>query len=408
MSSPPTDRRGAVAVFALAFAVRALVVPRWGLLSHARGLRRAFDGHERAYLRAFQGEGLADASPAFQPVLGALYAALGSIVAHPGALVVFSAAVGAAAAVGVATWTGRRFGVGAGRWAGLLVALLPEHAAWSTSAYPVILPHALLVGAFVARRSGFAALCAFAAAALRPELAALALLRGAPGLAGLAGAAVWLAMAGSAPIDGSLAHLTTVLRVNLSLVGFLGPAVLGLAALGLVDRRAWPIAGAVALNHALAAGFDDQGARHVLFGAVGLCALAGVAAARWGWAIGGVVAVGLAVQTRDLAQVWATPADLRPLAASLPPPSPGCLVVTDEPVLSGQEEPSHLLLWSAPPPPDACVLWGEEGAHRAWSSRGLRDRARRMRAHYDPVPTAAAPVPGGWRVYHRLTLPRTR
>jgi hypothetical protein len=201
VSTSPTDRRGAFAVFLVALAVRWLWMPHWALLDDPRGLRRVFDGHERAYLQAFEGGGLADPSTSFNPIIGGLSAAAGAVWSNPAALVIGSGMVGALAAVGVAVWTGRQFGASAGRWAGLLVALLPEHAAWSTSVYPVILPHALLVGAFVARRPLPAAVLSLAAGLLRPELAVLALFRGAPGIAAWAGAAGWLWMAGGAPVQ---------------------------------------------------------------------------------------------------------------------------------------------------------------------------------------------------------------
>ena len=82
MPDPPTDLRGAAAVCLLALVVRLAWVPDWALLDDPRGLRRVFDGHERWLLRAFEGGGLADASPSFHPALGWLAAGLGALFDH--------------------------------------------------------------------------------------------------------------------------------------------------------------------------------------------------------------------------------------------------------------------------------------------------------------------------------------
>lgn len=400
----------AVTSFLVALAVRLLWVADLPAYADARSLRRIFDGHERLYLDAFAQRGLADASPSFHPLLGHLAQALGAWTSDPRALLLMSAIAGAWVAAAVSLWTSRHARPVAGLWAGLLAALHPGLAAWSTSYYPVILPLALLAGALVARRPTVTALLCFGAGLLRPELGLLSIVCGRPGLAGWAGAASWVAWLGAPPVGASLENLGVVLQLNLPLVEFLGPPVLVLGLLGLGAPRGALLAACAVGVHLLGCGFDDYGTRHALLGGAALCALGGVAAARQGALLGVLLVAGMATRTAEMADRWVHPADLAAAAQALPPPDRGrCQEVGDEPILEGQAVPSHLSLWRDPVPEGACVLWGEEGQHRAWSSRGLADRAARMRLHYAPRPVAAERVPGGWRLYHQLqNLPPER
>lgn len=167
----------------------------------------------------------------------------------------------------------------------------------------------------------------------------------------------------------------------------------------------WALAGFVVWNLLSSAPFADLGARHLLLGGLGACVLVGVAAARLRHLPGILAAAGLTLALHDLADRWY---DLAPLPAAelaeLPAPDPACVEVTEEPPIPGQPLPSHLGLWSGEV--DApCVLWGEAAIHRAWTSRGLQDRALRMRTLYRLEPAAVRRREGGdvllWRVWRR-------
>jgi hypothetical protein len=329
-----------------------------------------------------------------------LWRALGMLTDDPRALVWLSAIAGSWVAVVAWLWTRRNFGLAAGLWAGAAVILLPEHVAWSTSAYNVILPHALLATAFILR-DRWAWIWVALAVALRVDLLVVALLRGVPGLAGVVSAA-WVLWALPMP---SPVEPWGALSANWPVVSFLGPAVLALSLVGLRDRRLWPLFAAVAWVHLSGSLFDDYGSRHALMGGVLLCVVVGVVATRHRTAqvLGLVVLIGLGLGTSDLAQRWHQ--RVPPAAAGLDLPSldPGCVEVTEEPPLDGQPMPSHMLFLWGELTAD-CVVWGEESWHGMWSSRGLRDRARRMRTLYrmEPVarfdPGRGRPV----RIYHRL------
>jgi hypothetical protein len=359
-----------------------------------------FDGHERGYVLAFLG---APPDPSTQawPALIGLYRALGHLSADPRLLVGLNVLAGATLPLAAALWAAPRFGRSAGLWAGALAVLLPEAVAWSSSVYNVALPNALLAWAFVVRRPAVRALLVALAVSMRGELALLAPFAGPAGLLGLPVAAAWLHHLGAPdPGDPLLA-----LRTNLPLLRLLGPPVLLLGLLALRDRRAWALAGFVAWNLLSSAPFADLGARHLLLGGLGACVLVGVAAARLRHLPGILAAAGLTLALHDLADRWY---DVAPLPAAelaeLPAPDPACVEVTEEPPIAGQPLPSHLGLWSGEV--DApCVLWGEAAIHRAWTSRGLQDRALRMRTLYELEPVAARRRAGGdvllWRVRRR-------
>ena len=122
----PIRPRAAIAIGLLALIVRLAVVPSWD--------RLAFEGHEALYLQAFRG-GDVPASTQAYPLLTALYRLLGWVSQEPLVMVGLSVIAGVAAVLGAAVWIGRWIGPTAGIWAGVLVALLPEHAAWSTSSF---------------------------------------------------------------------------------------------------------------------------------------------------------------------------------------------------------------------------------------------------------------------------------
>ena len=90
-------------------------------------------------------------------------------------------------------------------------------------------------------------------------------------------------------------------------------------------------------------------------------------------------------------------------AAGLGAPPTDCIEVTEEPVIPGQALPSHIR-FARGDLAGSCVIWGEEFWHRSWSSRGLMDRALRMRTLYKMEPVGALDLGNGApvRLFHRL------
>jgi len=389
---------GLAGVLLVALVVRVWLVEWPRVLPPAEGRWPAggvFDGHERGYVLAFLGHP-PDPSTQAWPALTALYRLLGLLSSDPRLLVGLSVLAGALAAAGVAVWTARRFGTVAGIWTGLLVAVLPEQAAWSTSAYNVVLPHALLVGALVARPWWARALFVAAAVSMRGEVALLTPWLGWPGLVGLPVAAGWLSWLHSP----DLGDPWLALRLNLPMLRYLGPPVLLLGLLALRERSTWPVLGFALWTHISSAPFMDEGGRHLLAGGVAACVLVGVAAARWRHLPGALAFVGLSLATWHLRAAQRTVPDLSSEAPPGPAPA-DCVEVTEEPPIDGQPMPSHVGLWTGEVEAD-CVLWGETAAHRRWSSRGLHDRALRMRTLYRLQPVAFRPTPGGGVLLHRV------
>ena len=360
--------------------------------------RLVFEGHESLYRDAFLGESVRASTQAY-PLLVGIYGILGQFSQDPRALVGFSAMVGALAVVGSAVWIGRLIGPRAGLWTGVLVAVLPEHVAWSTSAYNVILPHALLVWALVFRgRWGFI-LCALAVS-MRVELVLLTPLIGLRGvLGGISGVGLLIAwgITFTHVRDSGLAF-----DINWPMIRYLGPPVLLLSLAGLRTKQGWLLLAMALWVHAVGAGFDDYGSRHALFGGVALCGL--VAASRTIW-IPIVVTMGLTAGSIQLAHVWHGPDDggVATEAHELGAPPTACVEVTDEPSVAGQSLPSHRRFFHGEVDAD-CVIWGEEFWHRTWSSRGLMDRATRMKVLYIMKPVGALkPRNGGpVRLYQQL------
>jgi|GEM_PF-1419278 len=402
MRAPSRTLLADLALFVGAWLVRFGWMGRFGALhatvdpTELRSVRQAFDGHERLLFEAFLGQPPTP-SPQAWPLSIWMHQALGWFTTDPRALLLLASVAGALSAVFVSVAVRRKQTLEAGLAAGVLVALLPEHVAWSTSAIPVVHGLACLTAA-VAVRSPMprAVLCALAAA-FRPELAVPALFLGPPGLAAGAIAAAQLAWVGTPPA----ADLWPVLRVNLPLVWFIGPPVLVVALLALRDRTTALLAGLAVTTHLVGASFSDYGARHALPAAMALCALAALdPRKRW---LPVVVGLGLLPALVDLQARWHIRAD-PPVFHTPPHPSADCIEVTDEPPVPGQPMPSWVVLASgdhtAP-----CVLWGEAPEHSEWSSRGLRDRAIRMRHTWRLVPhTLDARGPGRpWLLRWRLT-----
>jgi hypothetical protein len=381
-----------LAIVMLALVVRLAVLPTWGRLS--------FEGHEALYLAAFRGESVPGSTQAY-PLLSGLYRLVGMVTQEPMVLIGLSILAGVASVLGAAVWVGRWIGPTAGLWTGVLVALLPEHAAWSTSAYNVILPHALVVWAFALGGKRAAVLIALAVS-MRMELMIMSAPLGLPALAGMVGPMWQLALPEVSPPGQALV-------MNLVMVGFLGPAVLFLGLLGLRKPVAWRLGAVVLWVHLVGATFDDYGARHALLGGVALCGLVGAAADRARGLIPVLGVVGCVLGLIELRPSWhgteaTVGTELVSLSAGLGPLEEGCVEVTEEPPLQTEQAlPSHQAFFRGELR-SRCVVWGEEFWHSQWSSRGLRDRGRRMRALYWMTPVAARVPEGGGpvRIYQRL------
>jgi hypothetical protein len=367
--------------------------------------RRLFDGHESAALQAMLGCA-PDPGPAAWPGQLGLWGGLGAALRALGlplgdwafAALGISVLGGVVGVVALTVAAAQRFGARAGLGAGLLLALLPEHLAWSTSAYSVNWPVALiLVGAALPGRPGLRALLGVAAAAMRPELGLAALIFGAAGLPAAAlGAGLLLRWA---PDWGGAPGLA--LSANLLTLPALVPGALGLGLLGAADPAGRRILGLAIVGFVLPCVFFDMGGRHLLLPMAALCALA-ARGPRWR---AGLAALLLLPGVFALHGAWQRdPA--APEAGALPAAPPAaCVEISDEPPIPGQPRPSWALAWAggcaalqAP-----CLVWGAGPEHGRWQSRGLGDRAARMGALWALRPVAQrSGGPGPWRRWFEL------
>lgn len=399
-----STRRHAVAdlsLFVGALLVRWGFMARWGQQhaavnsSDLRSIRQVFDGHERLLFDAFLGQPPTPSSQAW-PLSVLLHQLMGWVTDDPRAPLLLATVLGSLTAVWIAAAVRRHAppdrALLAGMSAGMLVAVLPEHVAWSTSATPVVHGLACLAAAFAVRARVARLLFAALAAAFRPELAIPAVFLGWSGGAAVAVAAVQVAVLGGPPG----ASLWPVLRVNLPLVVFLGPASLGLALLAVRDRTTMALAGLVVVVHCVGACFSDYGSRHALPAAVALCALAALDH-RKPW-LPLVVGIGLLPALFDLRGRWHH-RDAHPSAEAYITVPEDCVEISDEPMIPGQPRPSWVAL-AAGTVAAPCVVWGEAPEHTEWSSRGLLDRARRMRATWVLSPSETVD-PGHGRPWRR-------
>lgn len=326
---PRRDRPVALGLFVLALVVRLVVLPAWTAHTH--------DGHEAEYFDLFRGvRSPTRGGTVLYPAMQWLWWGLGRLLpAWPRIPVALMAGVGSAGVVLGAAVVRRLSTPAAGLAAGLLLALHPAHAAWSSSAYNVAVPWVLGAGVLwcgavlstsrraprsvawlgaglwaltVATRMD-AGLVGLPAALLvglgrAPGQAWGAMLRDRLGLlpallagVGLAGAAAFpLVYPGEVPGAGeralSFAVNAPLLDLYLPRFAALG---LGLVGLGLASAaRRWPttalcMALGVVANHLVLATFDDLGDRHLLTGLVPMiwALAAGAAAAPGGWRVGG-------------------------------------------------------------------------------------------------------------------------
>ncbi len=359
--------------------------------------RHRFDGHERDYLHAFQGQDWTGSTRLY-PSLAGLYEALGHLTQEPLALLFVNLAAGllTVALAGVAV--GRRFGRAEGLAVAALVALSPTHAFWSATAYNVAIPQLLVVAALASPRWWGVAPYALACT-MRVELALLA-----PAMAlwnprllpGALGALVCWPLMPSAP---EMRPLSLVLPVNLRLTGLLGPlgTLPGLALVALAaGRRNALLLVAAAWVHLVGASLDDYGSRHALLGTLCLAGALSVAPGWRRWLLAPALALSLLHCWQLRAVYYAPVEDYRATLPETLEPPPDCTEVMDDPLAQA----SH---WNRRQdwPQDPC--WGEEGIHRAWTSRGLQDRAYRMRVSYSPELIGVLDLPGGPRAVYRLS-----
>ncbi len=454
------ERGLAAAVLVVALVVRFFVVPAW--------TRHAYDGHEAEYWDLFRGARVPNrGGTVLYPSMQWLWWGLGRVLpAWPRLPVVLSAGVGSVGALLVGGMVRRLVAPWAGWVAAGLVALHPAHAAWSSSAYNVVLPQVFGAGVLwcgavlatrrrapravawlgaglfaltVATRLDAALVCVPAAMLVllvaAPELGVGPWLRDraallpalAVGLA-LAGLAAWpLVFPGEVPGAGERA---LSFSVN---VGWLAPYLprlaggwLLLAAAGaLLAGTRWPAAtaalgvGAV-LNHLALATFDDLGDRHALTAlpAITFAVAAGAARlrARWRVAGGAVAVVGGALLVAGLVDLrprfygaeeayadrlatgpWA---DLPRWTAERARAEDGgaCGWVAEDPRVAGDPVASHFNLLvpeeaAALRGPTGCLRWCADVQDWRWSSRGVRDRARRVAHLYAVTPRAVVTEP---------------
>ena len=401
MSSVRRVRLFDVSLFVGAFLLRFGWMARWGEVhamvdsAQLRSVRRVFDGHERMLFEALLGQPPAPSSQAW-PLSIAVHQALGWLSSDPRAPLLLATVLGSLTPVFVAMAVRRYAPTGSQLWAGLsaglLVAILPEHVAWSTSATPVAHGLACLTAAFAARALPLRLLLGAFAAAFRPELAIPAMFLGWAGGAALVVAALQLLILGGPPG----AALWPVLRVNLWMLGFIGPATLGFGFLAVHNRATAALAALGVLVHIVGSCFSDYGARHALVAALALCALSALDG-RKPW-LPVLVGVGFLPALLDTHARWHHRAEHPPTVAEVHG-SEACLEISDEPPVPGQPRPSWVALASGELSA-SCVAWGEAPEHTEWSSRGLRDRSLRMKLMWDLAHLETVD-PGGGRPWRR-------
>jgi hypothetical protein len=449
---PRRPRAGTVVglggILVLALLVRAWLIPAF--------TRHGWEGHEAEYLAVFDGSWQGGWSTRVMPLLGWCYRGLGVVVQEPWALVAVALCAGLGSIVALARVVRCQAGDAPAMLAALLVALYGNHAFWSSSAYNVVLPHALLLGAaaLLTQRGWWAlvgsAVLLGAAAGGRVELVVytlplLVLLRGhswvqrsvwgGTALLVLACCLLPISHQGTYP-EGLLTQVPAALRLNLLLPVFLEPFSGGAAlllpiSLTLVALWRRPEAASLWLalllvGHGSSACFADSGFRHALLPGVALCALCALGihalwllgaprsgVTRWlprvaaGVALAAVILL-LAMDSADLGRRYYAPAGplIEELTRANPQPADttglaGCSELITTPARSPDEHSPFEVL-----DPDACWVWVEDFQHRRWTSLGVHDRARRMHRVFllEPMGMLTDPVDPGqpprqlWRV----------
>lgn len=438
----------------IGFGAAALVVRLWWVPALDM---HTYDGHEAEYWDLFRGmRAPTRGGTVMIPGMQWLWWLLGHVLpAWPKLPVALMSAVGVASAGLV----GGTFGLLGGRPAGLVAALIvivnPAHAAWSSSAYNVILPFFFCAMAtFSAAWSTRQAVVPFTlklwvgmslvlAVSLRMDTGMIALLivswlltEGRSGStfvarlrawlpAGLvailvAGACVWpMIWPGGLPGDGersvAIFNNITFLDVYGPFGGELGLAVLLLAVIVVARQSvvlALSLVGFVVAHHGMMVTFDDFGERHAL---VALPAFAGILGLATRHLLGrGAALAALGLSVSGLAEVseryygseetYVAILDQEPYR-TLPrvdisevPPS-DCGWVAEDARVAADPVASHFNILR---PEEAAALRGSDGCLRwcvdvqdwRWSSRGIRDRAQRISHIYVLTPRHVVTDPG--------------
>ena len=430
---------GATTLLGLACGALVLALALWVRLEWLPvGQRHVFDGHEAEYLDLFLGRSTPSWSTRMVPPLGLLYQGLGALSHDPRLLIATSALAGLTSIAAIMDMVRRQVGVAGALLTGLLLALYGNHAFWCSSAYPVIMPFALLVSGLwllSARRVAAwlpASFCLSLAIGMRPELAlslpATFFWRGQRwggwwllwvlATSAMAAVITWPLLQPGAHPSGLWQTAPLALAANLRSLDYLAPwsstatlalgVLLGLAAAIRWRRAATGWAALAVSTYLPACAFADSGFRHALTAGAALCVLSALGLVALATPTGprgprhhgsralaallGLLCLVLLISdtSRLAARYYAPAAAIHAELAALAPTVyddsgfAGCRWITEEPPLPDQELPSHLTLHRF----DGCLLWGEEFWHRSWTSRGLLDRGLRMHALYRMEPLA--------------------
>ena len=421
-------------LFAISLAVRLLVVPSLSV--------HVYDGHEAEYWDLFLGVRTPTrGGTLLYPSMQWMWFILGKILPHyQWVPVVLMSLVGSLGVFFAGGFISRLASIKAGYLAALLVALHPVHAAWSSSAYNVVVPHTL---------GWFALWCAgIVASSKRPRpdfivLAVLALVlvvatridavvwafpvgflllrppysrsHKLPVLwAGLFGAflASWVLapLLGHGPLPGS-GERALSFWINLPITEYFGPfgTGLGLSVLAILAIAAFlgrPVMSAgFAISllgaHLLFSTFDDYGDRHALSGLAPIiwfcCAGAHELFRRFskvGYvfavALIGLMVVGLLQIRQEFyasEEYFSAMVDNSSLSKlpiwSAEHAADDCGWINEDARVSQMPQKSHFNLLSPVESHslrgvDGCLRWCRDVQDYRWSSRGVRDRAVRI------------------------------
>lgn len=418
-------------VLVLALLVRVLLMPI--------GLHE-YDGHEAEYLDLWMGRrALTQGGTLLYPAMQWLYVGLGRLAPFEQGPVLLNLGLSLLSIAAVAGFAERLAGPRVALVAGLALALLGNHAFWSSSAYNVMLPHALCWVSLWALACWIRGAPSWASGLLAGGCAALAVgtrlesilvaptglllllayrprggLAALPGLLGGAAmgafSAWYVLLPGEPPGSGQRA---IAFAMNAGLLDYFAPfdrlplALLTALGVGLAGWRAPRLALPVLLlvlgTHAASATFDDYGFRHLLNAQAALALLLGflLQLPRWGAVAAALLAGALLmvdsweVRTRYYASEEAFAASLDPaLPVWGPNDLEGCaLVCEDSRVVPEGEQRSHFNLLDpdeveALREPQGCIYWLASVQDHRLSSRGVRDRALRLQSLFALEPVA--------------------
>ena len=400
--------------------------------------RHVFDGHEAEYLDLWMGtRELTQGGTMLYPAMQWLYRGLGVVWPHPSGplvLALVASTVSLAALYGlVSRLSDERVGLAAAA----LLGLWGTHAFWSSSAYNVMIPHALalvaLWGLTLVDEDDLGAGCvaggaAALAVACRLEsvlVAPIGLIwlvwarpkgwtRWLPPLvvAGLLGAAtaalVLLPGRNVAPGTGQRA---LAFEVNATLFAFLTPADkpwmwAPLAVGAFLGIRRWPrlfvpLVLFVPAMHLVFATFDDYGFRHQVTSLAALAAILGALVVdRRAWILLPLCAGGLLAHTHDVAQRYY--ASEQAYDQAIDPQLPrrsigslgGCALINeDSRIVPEERQLSHFNLLEAAEverlrAEHGCIHWLRTVEDHRWSSRSVRARTLRLEHLYELTPLA--------------------